>query len=225
MERNYQASTSAAVHSGELDWRTAFHEAGHAAAIHIGNQQKQLPPVCFEIQIKRPDSENEHFFAKVVDGNLIQNLPIGIVESFSEVYGCEQHSYQRAYEADVLNLLAGPLAEAKYISIRDNEVLNLKLINFQALYNYGGFSDLEKVRGYLDCFIASKTLREEKVQELLIQAYQFIDNPPHWRCILNLAHFILNSGQETITCDEAINLFDRCLYSTPNSLPVRGVEF
>ena len=211
MERNYQTPTSTAIHSGELDWRTAFHEAGHAASIYIGNQQKQLPPVFFEIQIKRPQSRNGHFFAKILDGNLIQNMPIGIVESYSAAYGCDQHSYQRAYEADVLNLLAGPLAEAKYVSIRDNEVLNLKLINFQALYNYGGLSDLEKVMAYLDCFIASKALREEKVRELLTQAYQFIDNPLHWRCILNLADYILNSHQETISCEEAINLFDHSL--------------
>ncbi len=211
MERNYHAKTSIFVHPDELDWRTAFHEAGHAAAIHIGNQQKQLPPVFFEIQVKIPNDTNDHFFAKVVDGNLIQNLPIAVVESFSAVSGNEKHSCQRAYEADIVNLLVGPLAEAKYVSIRDNEIFNLDLISFNALHNYGGCSDLERVHAYLEYFIASKELREEKMLELLAQAFQFIDNRRNWRCILNLAHYILDSQQEIISCDEAIRVFDTCL--------------
>lgn len=211
MERDYHAKTSIFVHPNELDWRTAFHEAGHAAAIHIGNQKKQLPPVFFEIHVKRPNSSNDHFLAKVVDGNLIQNLPIAVVESFSAVSGNEKHSCQRAYEADIVNLLVGPLAEAKYVSIRDNEVFNLDLIDFNALHNYGGCSDLERVHAYLECFIASKVRREEKMLELLVQAYEFIDNRCNWRCILNLAHYILDSQQEIISCDEAISVFDRSL--------------
>lgn len=207
MERNYNA-TPIYINPDELDWRTAFHEAGHAAAIHIGNQQKQLPPVFFEIQVKKPVSPSEHFSAKVVDGNLIQNLPIAVVESFAVLSGSEENSCQRAYEADVINLMVGPLAEAKYVSIRDNEVFNIKLINSNALHNYGGYNDLEKIHAYLDCFIASKMQREEKLLELLTQAYHFIDNRRHWRCILNLAHHIIDSNQEIISCDEAISVLD-----------------
>lgn len=215
MERNYHATTSTFVHPDELDWRTAFHEAGHAAAIHINNQQKQLPPVFFEIHVKRPSDTYNHFFAKVVDGNLIQNLPIAVVESFSIVSSSEQHSCQRAYEADIVNLLVGPLAEAKYVAIRDNEVFNLRLINIDALHNYGGYSDLEKAQAYLDHFIASKTSREEKMSELLTQAFHFIDNHSNWRCILNLAHYILDSQQEIISCDDAITVFDHCQSGIP----------
>jgi len=221
MERNYHAKTSIFVNPDELDWRTAFHEAGHAAAIHIGNQQKQLPPVFFEIQVKRPNNSNAHFSAKVVDGNLIQNLPIAVVESFAVVSQSAQHSCQRAYEADVVNLLVGPLAEAKYVSIRDDEIFNLKLINLKALHNYGGCSDLERAHAYLDCFIASKAQREEKMFELLSQAFHFIDNQRNWRCILNLAHYILDSHQEIITCDEAIGVFDNCLSSFPHKFGSR----
>lgn len=214
MERNYQSTTSAYVHPDELRWRTAFHEAGHAAAIHIRNRQKQLPPVFFEIQVKRPSGENPHFCAKVIDGNLIQNLPIAVVESFSALgFSEKQHSCQRAYEADVVNLLVGPLAEAKYVSIRDDEVFNLNLINFKALHNYGGYSDLEKAQAYLEFFIASKAQREEKMLELLSQAFRFIDNRRNWHCILNLAHYILDSRQEIIGCDEAIKVFDDCMSS------------
>lgn len=211
MERDYHAKTSIFVHPDELDWRTAFHEAGHAAAIHFGNQQKQLPPVFFEIQVKRPNDVSNHFFAKVVDGNLIQNVPIAVVESCSVLSGSEQHSCQRAYEADIVNLLVGPLAEAKYVSIRDDEIFNLQLINSDALHNYGGGNDLERVQSYLEHFIASKTKRDEKMFELLSQAFYFIEDPRNWCCILNLAHYILDGKQETISCDEAIAVFDHCI--------------
>ncbi|OAI15420.1 hypothetical protein A1359_00580 [Methylomonas lenta] len=214
MERNYQITAPAYVHPHELHWRTAFHEAGHAAAIHIRNQQKQLPPVFFEIQVKRPTLKEQDFFAKVIDGNLIQNLPIAVIESISLLSDECQHSSQRAYEADVVNLLVGPLAEAKYVSIRDGEVFNLELINLSALRHYGGHSDLEKAQQYLEFFITSKLHRDNKLVELLAQAYQFVSNHKNWACILNLAHFILDSQQETISCDEAITIFDRCL--SPN---------
>ncbi len=222
MERHFYSATSTFVHTNELDWRTAFHEAGHAAAIHLRNRQKQLPPVFFEIHVQRPANGYDDFFAKVIDGNLIQNLPIAVVDNFSEHESSRQHDCQPAYEADVVNLLVGPLAEAKYVSIRDDEVFNPNLINFKALHNYGGYSDLEKVLSYLEHFIACKIKREEKMQELMVQAFKFIDNRRHWKCILNLAHFILDSQQEVISCDEAIGIFDRCL--TTNS-PFRSSHY
>jgi hypothetical protein len=36
----------------EIDSRVAYHQAGHAAAIYLGNKQKQLPAVYFQIIIK-----------------------------------------------------------------------------------------------------------------------------------------------------------------------------
>ncbi|QPK62050.1 hypothetical protein IVG45_14430 [Methylomonas sp. LL1] len=225
MERNYQVAASAFVHPDELHWRTAFHEAGHAAAIHIRNQQKQLPPVFFEIQVKRPAKHTDEFFAKVIDGNLIQNLPIAVIESFSTLSNTVQHSCQRAYEADVVNLLVGPLAEAKYVSIRDDEIFNLNLINLNALRNYGGHSDLERANHYLEYFITSKAHREQKLAELLTQAYQFINTPNYWKCIQSLAHFILDSQQEVITCDEAITIFDCCLLAQQHTRWGNFIEF
>ncbi len=213
MERNYQITAFASLHSDELHWRTAFHEAGHAAAIHIRNRQQQLPPVFFEIQIKRTVANNQALFAQVIDGNLIQNLPIAVIESLSTLSNNAQHSCQRAYEADVVNLLVGPLAEAKHVSTRDGEAFNPALIDLNALPHYGGHSDLEKARHYLECFITSKTLREKKLLELLAEAYRFVDEQQNWACIFNLAHFIMDSRQETISCDEAINIFEQCLSS------------
>lgn len=210
MERNYSSTISAYIHPDELHWRTAFHEAGHAAAIYLRNRRQKLPPIFFEIQIKPPCARDGSFFAKVIDGNLIQNLPIAVVESWSALSGHLQHSYQRAYEADVVNLLVGPLAEAKYVAIRDGEVFNHRLIRFEALSNYGGYSDLEEAQNYLEHFIASKSTRDEKMAELLVEAYRFIDNSQDWRCIQDLARYILASGLETISCDEVSVIADKC---------------
>lgn len=210
MDRNYNSTVSAYVHPDELHWRTAFHEAGHAAAIFLRNRRKQLPPIFFEIQIKRPPSNNGRFFAKVIDGNLIHSLPIAVLESLSAVSGHEQHSCQRAYEADVVNLLVGPLAEAKHVAIRDGEVFNLELIRFETLSNYGGWSDLETALSYLEHFIASKATRDEKIVELLAEAYRFITAPKDWYCIQSLASYILESQHETISCDEVSGIVEKC---------------
>lgn len=214
MERNYYSSTSAFIHVNELDWRTAYHEAGHAAAIHMGNRERQLPPVFFEIEIKRPSENHPHFRAKVVDGNLIQNIPIAVLESFSALTGASGHSCQRAFEADVTNLLVGPIAEAKYVAQRDGEVFNRCLVDLQALHNYGGYSDLEKAEHYLECFIADRSERKAKMITLFRRAFAFIDNPRHWQCICALAEHILDCQQETISCDDAIRIFDNARKTT-----------
>ena len=216
MERNYHKASSSLVNTDEMDFRTAFHEAGHAAAIHIRNQQKQLPPIFFEIHIRKPQRDDRHFFAKVVDGNLIQNLPMAVLDGFSKTATDERYSCRLAYEADIVNLLAGPLAEAKYISIRDNEVFNPNIINLPALRNYGGLSDLERVQTYLEYFITTKPLREQKILELLEQAFLFVNNCRYWRGISALAQYILDSQLETINCHEAINVLDKALYSYPS---------
>jgi hypothetical protein len=170
--------------------------------------------VFFEIQVRRPKLEQGEFFAKVVDGHLIQNLPIAVVDSLSTISDDERYSCRQAYEADVVNLLVGPLAEAKYVSLCDDEIFNLNLMNLKALNHYGGHSDLERAQYYLDYFISSKSHREKKLGELLVEAFRFIDNPWHWQCVSRLADYILQSRQETISCDEAIAIFDASLTSS-----------
>ncbi len=217
MERNYQIAAPTPVDPDELTWRTAFHEAGHAAAIHILNRQKQLPPVFFEIQVKKPMEPQQDFFAKVVDGNLIHNLPIAVIESMSSLAKTGQHSCQRAYEADIVNLLVGPLSEAQYVALRDGEVFRRELITLDALRHYGGHTDLERAQSYLEHFITSKEHREKKLAQLLSEAYAFVIDGHNWNCVLSLAHFILESGQEIISCDEAITVFDNSHKGTQHS--------
>lgn len=204
MHRNYQPEYDLFQNIHALTRQTAFHEAGHAASIYIGNKQKQLPPVFFKIQVSSSSCIDNQLFAKVIDGHLIQDLPHTELELSKE----EQLSYQKAYEADVVNLLVGPLAEAKYISIRDNEIFDFRLLNAQSLNYYGGSSDLEKAYTYLECFIPSEVECEEKMLELFYQAFQFVQKRENWTCILNLAHYILDSDKEIISCEEAIEVFD-----------------
>ncbi len=203
MQRNYQSCPSSNSQY-DLTNQTAFHEAGHAVSIYLGNKAKQLPPVYFQIQIKKPTNLGDLFVAKVIDGRLIQNLPIaGLENAYSMTYE-QQLVYQLAYEADVVNLLVGPLAEAKYVSLRDGEALNFNLLNTYALNYYGGASDVKKAYSYLEYFIPSKEEREDKMLELFSEAFDFIDAMDNWECILSLAHYILDSKKDVVSCEEAI---------------------
>ena len=201
MQRNYQTNYSRPTNSQELITQTAFHEAGHAASIYLGNKQKELPAVFFQIQIKQND---KLYLAEVIDGRLIQNLPIAGLELFENLTTKQKQDYQLAYQADIVNLLVGPLAEAKYISIRDDEALNFNLFNTHSLNYYGGYSDVEKAYAYLDYFISSKTQQEEVMLELFSQAFEFIQKNDNWKCIFNLANYILSSEKDVISCEQAI---------------------
>ena len=221
MKRNYQTDTSYAINDKDLIRQIAFHEAGHATAIYLYNKQKQLPPVFFQITIKALDRFTDsslntcclaydHYAAVVEGGRLIHSLPVALIESTHYFSVAEQDAYQSAFEADMINLLIGPLAEAKHVALRDDEQFNARLINIGALHNYGGTSDLEKVYEYLDTFIAARSRHEEKLAELFNQAFQFISSPVHWKAIERLAAYILSHKENVISCEEAIAVLDGC---------------
>lgn len=207
MQRNYQPAYSNVQNNQELIKQTAFHEAGHASSIYLGNKQKKLPPVFFQIQIRNTDCQ---LSAKVIDGRLIQNLPIAGLEGIKIQSYQERIKYQCAYEADVVHLLVGPLAEAKYVSQRDGEEFNFNLLNTNALKFYGGSSDVEKANAYLKYFMSTEAIREEKMLELFLQAFQFIENNSNWGSICNLANTILHSEKESLSCEEAIEVINQC---------------
>ncbi|MCK9395039.1 MAG: hypothetical protein M0Q44_05565 [Methylobacter sp.] len=218
MKRNYQADASCFINDQDLIRQIAFHEAGHAAAIYLYNKQKQLPPVHFQITIKALDRQKDsssnnraydHFAAVVEGGRLIHSLPVALIESTRYFSAAEQDVYQTAFEADMVNLLIGPLAEAKHVAFRDDESFNARLVNINALHYYGGTSDLEKVYEYLDIFIAGRSRREEKLAELFEQAFQFINLPAHWRAVERLADYILGNQENIISCEEAIAVMDK----------------
>jgi hypothetical protein len=190
----------------ELNKKTAIHEAGHAVAIFFGNKQKNLPPVFFEIIINdySPDSD-DNFQPKIDGGRLIHTLPLfpSFIEKISDnLSAVHQRQYQQAVEADIINLLVGPLAEAHYIAYRDNELINRKLLPINALHNYGGSCDLELVDQYLKCFITDKQQQESKLAELFELAFDFVDKDAHWCSIIILADYILKNDNSVISYEE-----------------------
>ena len=222
MKRNYQIDVTCHINDQDLIRQIAFHEAGHAAAIYLYNKQKQLPPVFFQITIKESDRpkkspldtcslSHDHIVAVVEGGRLIQSLPVALIESAHYFSGTEQDAYRTAFEADMINMLIGPLAEAKHVALRDDEQFNAQLVNINALHYYGGTSDLEKVNEYLEVFIATKSQHDKKMSELFNKAFQFISSPVHWKAIECLADYILNNRENTIGCEEAIAVLDESI--------------
>jgi len=209
------------AHPETLRKQTAIHEAGHAAAIYLGNQQKQLPPVFFQIIIKEmmhegpwphPSSHSPlntmTCFAKVEGGRLIHTLPSSLTEATGQLSPQEWKAYRAAFEADIVNFLAGPLAEAKYVALCDDEIFNPRLVNLDALHFYGGTADVALAREYLDCLTSELREKERLIADLFMAAYQFISQRSHWRAITALADYILSSGKKVITCEEIIRVLD-----------------
>jgi hypothetical protein len=179
------------------------------------NQQKQLPSVYFRICIK-PQSLDGHQVDRftglnnkntviVEGGRLIQSLPVSFAEAIYPLSWLQQAEFHRAFEADVINLLVGSLAEAKYIASCDNEAFNANLVNLNTLHNYGGSTDIELVNEYMECYMPDKAEREPKLAELFLAAYNFVNDSSNWRKITALAKFIRDQPGIT-TCNEVISL-------------------
>lgn len=202
----------------EIDKRIAYHQGGHAVAIYLGNKQRQLPAVYFQILVKHLDVEVQFrdrvmqprgkYIDKVEGGRLIQNLPLSFHEATHYFSRTQLEEYHRAFEADVINMLAGSLAEAKYVASRDDEVFNANLINLGALHFYGGDSDLEVITEYMECFLPDKAERHQKLAELFAASFRFVNKRANWRAISALAQFILAEPKGVINCEEVITFLE-----------------
>lgn len=211
MKRIHPLTTVVSISQQE---QIAFHEAGHAAAIHLYNKQQSLPSVFFQIRVK-PQSAlvadawlHDRFAAGVEGGYLIDNLPVTLIESASYFAPAGLDAYRAAFEADMVNLLVGALAEAKQVAVRAGRSFNLDQPHISTLRCYGGSSDVLKVYSYLERFIASRTQRENKFADLLTKALNFIDNGQHWQAISRLAAYLLACDQDTVSCEQAIAVLD-----------------
>lgn len=218
---NCTSPSSHVIHSKELNTKAAIHEAGHAAAIYLRNKHKQLPPVFFQIYLGKPCVEAGSFYnkypARIDGGRLIHTLPSSIEEATHAFSFTEKTAYQQAFEADIVNLLAGPLAEANYVALRDNELINPSLVNFNALHNYGGAFDLAIIQDYLNCFTI-KEQRENKIRELFLSAFHFVHDYRHWKAIITLADYILTQSKQVIDCEEIISVLNTSFYSVHRSV-------
>ena len=202
--------------------KVAIHEAGHAAAIYLGNQQKRLPSVFFQIFITpiNVDYQSSQYLSKpgtnyvanIDGGRLIHTLPSSIEEATNGFSSAQKMAYQRAFEADMTNILVGPLAEAKYIAQRDGELINPRLIHLNALHYYGGISDLESINECLECFLENAELRKQKITELFLAAYSFVNEPSNWRAITAVAEYILSEDKRVIECNEIIPILEATNY-------------
>ena len=98
----------------------------------------------------------------VEGGCLIQGLSVGLIECTNYFSLDEQDTSRTAFEADMINLLVGSLAEAKHAVLHNNECFSKNLINIKALYNFGGAADLKKVYDSLESIISDAGLIEKK---------------------------------------------------------------
>ncbi len=204
----------------------AYHEAGHAAGIHLNNKARKLPPVFFTIIFKEIrditaievgayQATHNDCIARVEGGRLIELLPSSLEELVEEL--TDDHDttvellkdYMLAFEADIINLLIGPLAEAKYVANTDDELFNHQLVNLKALKHYGGNSDLALAHEYLHSFSTNKQQRDTKLAELFAIAFNFVNNDENWAAITCLADYIFNSHKNTIDCEEAISILNQ----------------
>ena len=214
MNLNYSPKAFSQLTQNEHSKKSAIHEAGHAVAIYRGNRQKRPPPFCFQIYIKEQSNHfqlslvlsllNDKGIGKLADDRLSQPLPFSTLKATKAISSEHMQAYENAFETDVISLLAGPLAEAKYVAMRDDEPINPRLVNLNALHHYGGSVDLEIINKYLDYFIVEKAEREKKISELFLQAFSFISDRSNWLAITVLATYILAGRMNSIEVKEVM---------------------
>lgn len=214
MKRNMQFNHPGQDNPLEHKQCIAFHEAGHAAAIYLHNKARNLPPVFFQILLNDTNGGNRHqdCIAKVEGGRFIESLPSSIEMLMHELTDRNDameplaNGYMAAFEADIVNLLVGPLAEARFIAETDDEPFSKELVDLAALKNYGGSSDLELASEYLNCFSDCGNQQKLKLAELFTEAFDFVNNRANWKAIGKLAHYILASDKNIISCNEVASL-------------------
>ncbi len=214
MERIYNSKNALKLTHQEFSRTIAIHEAGHAAAIYLGNQQKGFPQIFFRIFVNPSNNDlkainalnrpYDLYTAKVEGGRLISYLPTSFAEATNGFSSLQKLAYEYAFEADMINILVGPLSEAKYVALRDDEPISPHLVTVNALPNYGGLSDLVIVNEYLDCFSKDQEARTRKLTELFNAAFDFINDRSHWLAITALANFILETDCNVIDYDDIV---------------------
>ncbi len=184
-----------------IDNRIAYHQAGHAVAIYVGNKQKKLPTLRFSIAIKQNGwvrKRSDKFMrlprkpvANVEGGRLIQNLLLSLKDT-----SARPKKDIKAFEADICNLLVGPLAEAKYLTLCNGEAFSANPDNIAVLRFFGGSEDLVLISEYLDSLkLYNKQERNELLKKCYLSAFNFVNDHTHWHAITALANFILNQSQ------------------------------
>ncbi len=141
---------------------------------------------------------------------MIENLALNlsVSQSESEIDPTEKTKYYRALNADVINLLAGSLAEQNYLILRDNEVINVDLVNIKNLSRYGNYSDMQKINNYLRFFSDCPKEQQQKLSQLLKESFIFISSPKIWKAITAVANYLLKCKKQQIHCEEVFKIID-----------------
>ena len=216
MRRNHHINNAGAYTVETRKRCVAFHEAGHAAAIFLNNRKREIPPHLFSLRFNiagataNTDFKTayEDYIACIEGGRLLQALP-STLEGMQHPPMETGHDWIQtaddllnAFEADVINLLAGPLSEAKYIAETDGEIFTHRLVDPPALLNYGGVFDLALVDDYLQSFSTALDKRAQKLSQLHQVAFNFINDYHNWRAVSKLARYILATSKDTICYEE-----------------------
>ncbi len=168
------------------------------------------PLNCDSLVLNRLDKASDLYVGEIEGGRLIHTLPVSFRESTQGFHGKQKLAYQSAFQADIVNLLAGPLAEASYVYFRGNELINPQLVGLQAHNFYGGASDLGLVQEYKECFIDNQELREIKLNALFLEAFRLVNEKRNWCEINALADSFLTTNAQNL-CNEVIAVIDRTL--------------
>lgn len=185
----------------------AYHVAGYAAGIYLNNKSKFLPSVFFNIVLNEVscliDSDVPIYqttrddYISRVEGGLIVELPVSSKEELNDIMAVDD--YKISFEADIINLLIGPLAEAKHISDSDDIFANPN----EASPNEENSAAI--VNSYLKCFFDEKQ-KNKKLDELFLEAFSFVNNDANWFAITSLANYIIDSASVDIIYYQEISL-------------------
>lgn len=200
---------------------SAFHMAGRSVSIHFGNRKKNLPPIYFQIGIEpiptnirnlRKSNPISGFSrATFKGGRLISQLPGSLVLETNLMTTSEKLAYEQAFNADIVNLLAGFIAEAKFIALSDNEVISPRLVNVNSLQHYGEDVDLQELWEYFKCFGDYDSDKETKLIGLYLAAFEFVNVPSHWKAICEVSNYIERSEKMLLECTEIFDIFDQSI--------------
>lgn len=204
-----------------IDKPSAFYVAGRTVSIHFGNHRKGLPPIYFQICIetlepyvpisKKPNSIPAIGQAILKGGRLISELPLSIEQETNLMTSSEKLAYAMAFNADIVNLLAGFIAEAKFIAIRDNEVITPRLVNVNSLRDYGVARDLQLLWDYFKCYGEYNSERETQLIGLYLAAFEFVNTPCYWQAVCEVANYIETSEKFLIECQEITDILDNSM--------------
>ena len=221
MKRNYYINDLDFGTFQELAIQIAYHEAGHATAIYLYNKQQQLPSIFFQIHLKNYEDIKQltaqdinyqgDYVAEIEGGCLIENLALNLSVSKNEINPNEREEYYRALNADVINLLAGSIAEQNYLILRDNEIINEELLNIRNLGRYGNYSDMQKINNYLRFLSDCPVEQQQKLTLLLKESFSFITHPQTWKAVTAVAHYILDSQKQEVHCEDVFQVIDDCI--------------